>query len=292
MSQCLDMFVRKTISSELSKGLFVYIVLSVIGFILVLVTMAILIKHRTSPMGRAIDFDLSVLHLSLLALLFSLLPILTLLDISPLACSMKALVFATFYTLNIACIMTKSEKIVSAFNSRVFLTDNDVTKTKLRQSSIITLLLFLSFVLFAVMYKTRDNHVIKLEDGATLTRTIACNNTLQYTLQCIFFIFCHVLCAIPAYRGRTLPYVFNEAMVIVYTSFFCIVSFAAMFPIVHFQKDPIGESLVCLIVVMVNSLVTLGLGYMSKCYIMIWRPNKNTRSYFQSKLRPDLLETN
>lgn len=136
------------------------------------------------------------------------------------------------------------------------------------------------FWLSSVVKKAR---VTVYDDVILLKKWVSCETYFHVNIQMICFIVCHLFCSVPAYRGRKLPYVFNEAMLIVYTSFICILSFAVSFPIRHFQKSLFDKALTHWVVFLVNNMVVVFLLYVSKCFVIVWKPKKNTREYFRSK---------
>ena len=93
---------------------------------------------------------------------------------------------------------------------------------------------------------------------------------------------------IQAFRCRNLPNHLNEAMNIVYASFTVTVSFVVMFPICHFQENQEDCETAQMLVLIGNSLVLLLMMYGKKVFIMLLRPQKNTRQYFRRKQMEEL----
>ena len=97
-----------------------------------------------------------------------------------------------------------------------------------------------------------------------------------------FELLTQLLCSIQAFRGRNLPSVMNESMILVYTTFILTAVFTANFAIVQFQKPWYKEVAQCIAIV-VNNTVIMVLLYGQKAYRIIRYPAKNTKSYFREQ---------
>ena len=75
----------------------------------------------------------------------------------------------------------------------------------------------------------------------------------------------------------------NEAMSLFYTILITSVSFGVSFPISYFRRRHTDKEFLGVAILTINCYVTLFLMYGRKCYIMLLRPQKNTREYFNKK---------
>ena len=157
--------------------------------------------------------------------------------------------------------------------------------TLLEQTSIVFFFFACSLATIFITNNIKPIGVSLRVDRKLLERQIICNTNYHINVIVVTFVVGHLLCAVPAYRGRNLPSVFREAMMIVYISFICVISFSAMFPINMFQKRLEHRVCVHWIVFHFNALVVQFVLYGWKCFVMVFQPHRNTRSYIMSSLR-------
>ena len=74
----------------------------------------------------------------------------------------------------------------------------------------------------------------------------------------------------------------NDAISMVYAILFSTATFGVSFPITYFRKQGDVESLQ-LLVVFVNLFCFVVFLYGTKCFVIIFRPEKNTREYFNKR---------
>ena len=91
-----------------------------------------------------------------------------------------------------------------------------------------------------------------------------------------------LLCSIQAFRGRNLPGVMNDGMMLAYLTFILTVVFGVSFVIVHFQPA-IKKELFQVAVVLINNMVITILMYGQKAIRMLIYPERNTREYFREQ---------
>ena len=91
-----------------------------------------------------------------------------------------------------------------------------------------------------------------------------------------------LMCAIQAFRGRNLPNVMNDGVILMYVTFILTASFAVCFITVPFQK-PIQKEISQSFGLLVNTIVIMFLLYGQKAYRITFHPEQNTRAYFHAQ---------
>ena len=91
-----------------------------------------------------------------------------------------------------------------------------------------------------------------------------------------------LMCAVQAFRGRNLPSVMNDGIILTYTTLIMTTSFVVCFSIVPFQK-PMEKEISQCVALLVNTIVITFLLYGQKAYRMVIYPEQNTRAYFRNE---------
>ena len=99
-----------------------------------------------------------------------------------------------------------------------------------------------------------------------------------------------LMCSIQAFRGRNLPSLMNDGIILTYLSFALTILFVINFAIVTFRPIEEKEVFHCN-TQMFGSLLILLLMYTQKAVRMVVHPNKNTSSYFRERTMRSILQT-
>ena len=259
--------------------------LGIVGSVLSASALAIVTIFRNTPIVKCCDFSLTVLHLltSLLvniALLFG-----SFMKPTQLICYLDATGVGFLYTIFIACVLTKSHKLLRAFGSTRRLTSNNKRNTVIQQWIVISLVSLSSgaFVLLALTKQTPE--ITNTRDVEKVLIYVTCNTISHKTLQLGLAAVLQVATFIIAYRGRNLPNIFNESISLLYASFGSTMSFAVMFIVLRFSKkeDLFFPSSMIWLSISLNSNIYILLCYAKKILIILFEKEKNTRSYMQRK---------
>ena len=275
---CIDPYTNVFVDYS-SKEFYIVGSISLTGLLTVMVTLLTFVIKRHSPIVMTSDFKVSILHMSVQGLT---------LIVTPFAffthhyCFTKPLVFTTLYTINIGILFIKSQKLLQAFLSKVRLTVDEAKRTVCNQIfTVVIFLVFENIVFFASVYKEKIK-ILEFEDPIKLTREQVCNTYYHNTFVMIAVSLVQLMCAIQAFRGRNLPHVMNDGIILTYATFILTASFVVCFTIVPFQK-PIEKEISQCIALLVNTMVITFLIYGQKAYRMIFYPEQNTKAYFRSQ---------
>ena len=253
------------------------------AILLNIITTCILFINRNTPIGRIIDMKTSVLQLSVILILLCSLPVLFVGKNSSMACVVKLVAIFPLYTLVIAVIVVRSQKLLKAFNSKVLVTRREIFLTIMKQTLTIISLTFTSFGLLALtlLYELPGIQTILFKE--VLKKELHCTYTFHLNLQVFLCVVIHVACVLPAYRGRNLPNIFNEGMAILYLSFITTISLGVMVGIQYFQPHQISRDLTTWVGLTSNCVFVMLFLYGQKVYFIICKPEKNTKRYFQDQ---------
>ena len=195
----------------------------------------------------------------------------------------RNLIYSILYTLHVSCLYTKSQKLVMAFGSNIRLTASEVRNTNVSQIFTIVILLLITNGGLVSIYFQVIPQIVSQSDPKNMVRYLKCNTLANQNILIIFLTCCQIICSVQAYRCRTLPDVMNEAMSLFYSIIVTSVSFGVSFPISYFRQQQIDKEFLGVAVLMINCFVTIFLLYGKKCYIMIFKPQQNTRKYFNNR---------
>ena len=225
------------------------------------------------------DFKVSILHISIHAVTLIVTPFAF---FTNEACITKPMVFTTLYTLNIGIVFIKSQKLLLAFMSKVRLTTEEVKHTIYAQIFTVIVFLLSINVVLLIGYYQQPITILEFEDPTKMIREKVCNTYFHSTMVMVAIALIQLMCAIQAFRGRNLPSVMNDGIILMYTTLIMTASFAVCFIIVPFQK-PMEKEISQCVALLVNTIVITFLLYGQKAYRMLFYPEQNTRAYFRSQ---------
>ena len=255
----------------------------------------VFVVKRDTPVVRSSDIALSLLHLFALFSVFGLSSVLyttTSANVSKGHCIARNVVISVFYTLNVALVYTKTEKILAAFLSSVRVTSGEMKRAAAFQALAIVVFLSITNGLLLTMYKQREPglaYKIESKDfkdskdqASTMVKIVYRNTAFHTDALFVVLIGFQLVCLAQAFRGRNLPSPMNDAMSVVYAILITTLVFAVYFPISYFQSTADKES-IQLVVTLINCCVYLVFLYGRKLYVVVLRAEKNTRAYFQQE---------
>lgn len=248
-----------------------------------LLIFAVIIQHRKTWIVQSTDLNVSSAHLTLLLINFILPNVSFVLTSNWIYWTAYLVSISLVNSCSLSIILVKSKKLLQAFNSKVLVTQNEAQRTKYHQISIIIFNMMLSIVVFILSFKIKALSEESIRHPSIFMVVEYCEHELQMILQIVFLVCLQIACFIPAYQGRNLPSVFNNAMVIVYVSFVMLISSLVFFPVYLFQNDPRDKLIVEHLIFQWLGLMQICFLYWPKLYVILIHPEKNTKEYLREK---------
>jgi len=244
----------------------------------------VFVKYRNTPIVMSSDFTASILSIICHTLLTIILPSLYIQKPSDLVCKAQPLVIGILLTIIFSITLTKTQKTLLAFQSKVRLTKKMVTISKSVEIFVNLVLLLLFILVVLITYLAGSPVLSESVNHQRLSREWYCGNMLQMNVVFVFVLAITVFAAVQAFRARTLPRQFNETIKITYCLFVTIVVVGVRFPIAYGQEQPTLRSMVDFYVITVINTIHFALIYSVRTYVVLFQPNMNTKEYFRAEM--------
>ena len=259
---------------------------NIIGEMFALFAILTFLYKRDTPMIRALDLKVTIFHLLTLSVTFILLPFLFIGRPSKTICILRPICVSTLLNLSLASVIIKSQRLLRIFNSKLtILSEGEMRRYNMYTGTSVLIICAIGqvFILLPVskivpMPITIRVHEEKLKD-------VYCNTEEYINIQFGYSMILQLYTAFQAFKCRSLPGPFNEAMSIVYSTLIVIVTYSASFPIYYFlDRIPSTQSNVHFTSLSVASLLPMLILYGYKLFVVIFRTKKNTKEYIRSRM--------
>lgn len=264
------------------KDIFAIVLLafSALGILLCLLTSALFLYQRDTPvvkaaggpLSQAILFSLVVSYIS--AMLFVGEP-------SSLQCKARQVLFGISFTLCVSCILVKTLQILLAFQFNPAL--QNALRKIYQPYAIITICVALqtaTCICWLVLQSPYD-HVIK--QPTTLLQHCHEGSYVAFGVMLGYIAILALVCFICAFKGRKLPEQYNEAKFITFSMLLYLISWLLFVP-VYVTTSGVYLPAVEMVVILISNYGILSCHFFPKCYIIFFKKEQNTSSAFRKKL--------
>ena len=256
------------------------LVLSLSGFLYTVFFLSVFAIYRDTPVVKASNFLLSVIQLSIHAML-NMHIFISILPQVKIICIGNVIVGGYLLKLVIGIYIIKTNQLLSVFQSKTML--RRTVFLKLREMLIPGMFLtansFLTLILFEEFNVTYG--ILKGKNG--LVRYKYCNVSFQFYIDILSVISMSVICSIQAFRSRHLPANYNEAKYVTVAMFTSTIFLILSIPLDASLRSKGISILVDSYVIYCTNVAVLSITYGYKIFIILFQKEKNISKYFQEK---------
>ncbi|RVE56036.1 hypothetical protein OJAV_G00232280 [Oryzias javanicus] len=254
-----------------------------LGALLTLVVGIIFLAHWNTPMVRSSVGPISLLLLLSLFCTFGSIPFFGG-NPSVWQCQARQVFFGLSFTLCVSCILVKSFKIIMAFE---FDRATQHTLEKLYKPYLIIPICMLGQVVICTVWLTikppKDAWDSNIGDRERLK---FCDESLfpAFGAMLAYIGVLAIICFCVAFKGRKLPGTYNEAKFITFAMLIYFISWVIFGPVyvnVTGQYLPAVE----MVVILISAYGILFCQFLTKCYIILFKKEKNTKDSFNEVIR-------
>ena len=200
-------------------------------------------------------------------------------------CTARPVIFGILFTFIMAMTLTKTQKLVYIFRSRIRVSRKHIQMSQTMEISLILLMMLVQACIAGLSYLMSPSRVLTFYDLRTNKYITKCDTEEEFLIQLIFGFLLAVMCMIQAFKARNLPENFNETKLIFVTMILCVIAVVICTPLRIYLPNPRDKVVIDVILLLsMNSILLLTM-YGHKCWIIIFRPEQNTTSAFKQKLQ-------
>ena len=248
-----------------------------------MITSAIFIRARDTPIGKSVDLKLTCIQLASITSIYVSFVVLYIGKPSYWKCFLRPIVISTLNNISVSIALIKIQTLLNIFNHRIKIEKHAVRESLMKHFFFIFVAITINTAIFVVTVYHRKPEVVSKRNLAMLENEIMCDIGIHFNITTVFTILMYCACFVQAYRGRNLPSLFYEAMTMVYMSFIAVLTLSVTIPIHHFQKTGIGMMTVQWVGMATHHLTVMFLLYGKKVFVVLFKPETNTKEYFRER---------
>ncbi|KAM7536530.1 hypothetical protein Aperf_G00000087319 [Anoplocephala perfoliata] len=253
-------------------------ILASLGGIFTILILIVFVVYRDTPVVKASTREL--MWIILLAMLLAHVSVATIpLKPSAITCGLQRSFPAIAFTIIYAALVTKTNRIARILegSKRILLKKQRFLSTT-SQLVITALLIAVEIITVTTMLMLEPPQDELLYSRFKTRARIHCNTSKVGTIIPLAFpIFLIAMCTIYAIKTRNLPQNFNEAKFIGFTMYTTCVLWLAVLPVYFSGYE---TEVILVLCISVSASIALVILFLPKTYIILCRPDKNSRAAF------------
>ena len=264
------------------------IVLSVLAVssaftLLVVITIIVFVRLRETPMVKMANRSMTCVQLMSHLFLMTVPHVLFVGIPTYWKCIFKPTVVGLCFTATVSVNLAKTQKLHVIFNSKTKHTRNQVKAIGILEWVVTGVLLLVDASLLIASFQSSETRLDYYYIDEELIRETTCSNNSSVVFQLVFVLSLGLANGIQAFRARHLPSHFKETNHVIYSSFTSVVFLGALSAMYFTQKRVVVRDTILWVSVLMLNLLHFSLIYLYKLYVMIFQPEKNTKSAFNRK---------
>ncbi|XP_057308221.1 uncharacterized protein LOC130646099 [Hydractinia symbiolongicarpus] len=256
-------------------------VVSLTGLLWQVFVITVFVKFRKTPCVKSSNFVMSITQLITFAVFFPFYSYVTIEKPSFLICTVKPCVIGIILTFGISITLSKTQKLLFAFQAKTKLTRSALILTKATEVLILSLLLLIDCAIIAASYLQIKVEVREHPDNNVMKRYFYCSTDNNVLIHAVFLLCLSITCNVQGFRARKLPQNFNETKFILYGTFVFSLVMVMLFPLYYSQQNPLTKAVLNLILPSIGILLLSIILYGNKVFIILLHPEKNTAKSFR-----------
>uniref|UniRef100_A0A4W3K221 Taste receptor type 1 member 1-like n=1 Tax=Callorhinchus milii TaxID=7868 RepID=A0A4W3K221_CALMI len=202
---------------------------------------------------------------------------------SELVCKVRQPVFAVSFTVFLSCILVRSFQLACIFKMASRLPKAYAYWIKYNGQYVFVLLSTMVSVFHSLMLLiNHPSSFMRRDSLSDLELILHCNSDLfiVFLKSYIYNILLSLLCFLFAFLGKDLPKNYNEGKWISQSMVVFIFSWS-LFALISFSASQRYIPIIQAVVILSSSYGIVGMYFIPKCYIILFKPQQNTNAYFQ-----------
>ncbi|XP_062572953.1 metabotropic glutamate receptor 3-like [Saccostrea cucullata] len=265
------------------------LVLCVLGSVICIVVSVVFLQKRNTPLLKATGFETSMVMLASILMSF-ISPFILLSYPTSFSCAVSRLFIGMSYTMAYSSLLSKLIVYKRAFDVRSGIKQQAAKGHHLPRPYMCTMMtaLLLSLALSAVqllaiifwLFIDTPEQTISYDlksDPPVGHRTCKDSNNFNYFLLLFWPFLLMIACLVLAIKTRKLPEGMNDSREIMYCSFTSFVIWLAFVPLYAFSATNAARVISLCVSLFIHATVFLSCLYLTKIYIVVFRPEKNNK---------------
>ncbi|CAL9706303.1 unnamed protein product [Knipowitschia caucasica] len=254
--------------------------LSALGIVLALLMSALFFRRRQTPVVRAAGGPLSQVMLHSLVVSF----VSVLLFVgrpNNLQCKARQVLFGISFTVCVACVLVKTLQILLAFQFNPTL--QAALRRLYRPYAVVSACVAVQAAMCIIWLVLKSPSAHVLNQNTTLLHDCHEGSYLAFGAMLGYIALLALVCFVCAFKCRKLPQQYNEARFITFSMLLYLMAWLLFVPI-YVTTSGVYLPAVEMVVILISNYGILSCHFFPKCYVMLFRKDKNTQSAFRKTI--------